>query len=496
MNKQVQVYNSLHRKKEIFEPIDAPFVGMYLCGPTVYGDPHLGHARSALTFDLVFRYLTHLGFKVRYVRNITDVGHLENDGDEGDDKIAKKARLDKLEPMEIVQRYTLSYRKAMDALNCLPPSIEPTATGHIIEQIGITEKILENGYAYEVNGSVYFDVMKYAENNNYGELSGKILEDLMAGSRTLDGQDEKRSAVDFALWKKASENHIMKWPSPWSIGFPGWHLECSAMSTKYLGKTFDIHGGGMDLQFPHHEAEIAQNVGSCGAHPAKYWMHNNMLTIDGQKMSKSIGNFITIHEMFEGNHPRLEKAYSPMNLRFFMLQAHYRSTLDFSNEALQAAEKGMKRLHNSLQIINSIEHAGGVGNEAGNAQAESLCEQLYTEMNDDFNTAKVIAVLFEISSKLQAYKNKQADANELSAEIFAKLKNTFSKFIIDVLGIIPEENSSTEKLNEVVEMLIALRKEARENKDYALSDKIRNNLAALEILLKDEKGGATTFTIN
>nr|MBC8474327.1 cysteine--tRNA ligase [Cryomorphaceae bacterium] len=390
MSRKIQIYNTLTRQKEVFNPIVENHVGMYVCGPTVYGDPHLGHARPAITFDIVFRYLSHAHYKVRYVRNITDAGHLENDADEGEDKIAKKARLEQLEPMEIVQFYTLSYHKAMDALNCLAPSIEPRATGHIIEQIEMVKQILKNGFAYEINGSVYLDVNKYNDKYPYGILSGRNIEDTLEGTRELDGQSEKRSAVDFAIWKKANPEHIMKWPSPWGEGFPGWHMECSAMSEKYLGKTFDIHGGGMDLVFPHHEAEIAQSNACNNCSPVNYWIHNNMITIDGKKMGKSLGNFINLEEFFTGNHAKLDRAYSPMTIRFFILQAHYRSTLDFGNEALQAAEKGFSKLLNAMETLQKLKPL-----ERSTYDVTELEKKCYSAMDDEFNTPILIAHLFD-----------------------------------------------------------------------------------------------------
>ena len=397
----IHLFNTIKREKELFTPIEEGFVGMYVCGPTVYGPPHLGHARGAITFDIVFRYLEYLGYKVRYVRNITDVGHLENEVDEsGEDKIAKKAKAEKLEPMEVVQTYTVSYHTSMDKLLVRRPSIEPTATAHIIEQIEVIEKIIENGYGYESNGSVYFDMTKYSKTEKYGKLSGKVLDDLMSGSRELDGQSEKKSSQDFALWKAAKPEHIMKWPSPWGVGFPGWHLECTAMSSKYLGVPFDIHGGGMDLQFPHHEGEIAQSHCAFNHAPANYWMHNNMLTIDGQKMAKSKGNFVTLEELFSGEHEILEQAYSPMTIRFFTLQSHYGSTIDFSNEALQAAEKGYKRLVNALNVLNSLSFGQeGKFNNVLDEEINSLIGNIYEHMSDDFNTARAIATMFDLSKK-------------------------------------------------------------------------------------------------
>lgn len=493
----VHIQNTLSRKKEKFVPNIEGKVGMYVCGPTVYGDPHLGHARGAITFDLVFRYLKFLGYQVRYVRNITDVGHLEDEvADQGEDKIAKKARLEQIEPMEVAQYYTNTYHKALDALNVERPSIEPTATGHIIEQIELIKKIMGNGFAYEIDGSVYFDMNKYQESYTYGELSGKVIDDLISGSRSLDGQSDKRSPHDFALWKKANPEHLMQWDSPWGNGFPGWHLECTAMSCKYLGKNFDIHGGGMDLEFPHHEGEIAQSFGAHGCKPVNYWMHNNMLTLNGQKMAKSKGNFITLEEMFAGKHDLLEKAYSPMTIRFFMLQSHYGGTVDFSNEALQAAEKGFKKLMNALDVIGSIKHVGGIDlNERLDKEINTLCDDCYRHMSDDFNTARTLASLFEMSSKIYAFKNGQENVNTISSATFQRLISSYKDFITVVLGLKTEEEGNDSKLGDVVDLLIELRNEARANKDYQLSDAIRDRLAQKGIKLKDEKDGATSFIV-
>jgi cysteinyl-tRNA synthetase len=493
----LHIYNSLTRKKEKFEPIKPPFTGLYVCGPTVYGDPHLGHARAAITFDVVFRYLNYLGYKVRYVRNITDVGHLENEEAElGEDKIAKKARLEEIEPMEVVQTYTVRYHKGMDALNCLRPSIEPTASGHIIEQISLIEKILENGLAYEVNGSIYFDLEKYRKSNNYGELSGKVLEDLQAGSRDTEGMDEKKSPHDFALWKKAAPEHIMRWPSPWGEGFPGWHLECTTMSSKYLGEKFDIHGGGLDLQFPHHEAEIAQCRGAHGHDPVNYWMHNNMVTIDGAKMSKSAGNFITLEDLFEGNHDLLEKPFSPMVVRFLMLQSHYRSKIDFSNDALVAAEKGYHRLMNAVDLLRKMDLPS---TPTGGAEDEAIleaCRRCHSSINDDFNTAQVLAALFDLAAKINAIHNGQIDRENVSASAFTTLSKTVDDFVFEILGLQAEEGSGDSKTEELVELLIEIRAEARARKDFATSDKIRDDLLKIGIQLKDEKSGETTFSLH
>ncbi|WP_339753568.1 cysteine--tRNA ligase [Algoriphagus aquimarinus] len=482
----LKLYNTLSRQKEEFQPINPPFVGMYVCGPTVYGDAHLGHARPAITFDTVNRYLTHMGFRVRYVRNITDVGHLQGDADEGEDKIAKKAKLEQLEPMEVAQQYTDSYHRDMALLNTWKPSIEPRATGHIPEQIALVEAILKEGFGYEVNGSVYFDVIKYNETNNYGKLSGRDLENLMSGSRTLDGQDEKRNAVDFALWKNASSEHLMKWDSPWGVGFPGWHLECTAMSSKYLGKQFDIHGGGMDLLFPHHECEIAQGNACNHQDPAKYWMHNNMITINGQKMGKSLGNFINLQELFTGKHKLLEQAYSPMTIRYFILTAHYRSTLDFSNEALQAAQKGYKKLINGLRIakILKFEANDAEKDEEQIKQVEQIITNAYRAMDDDFNTAQAIGHLFNLLKKINSMYTGQLKSAVFGEEVFNKLIETFSTFVSDILGLV-EEKSDTQ--NEMLNLLLQLYSEAKTARDYAKVDEIRAGLKAIGFIVKDMK---------
>lgn len=492
------IYNSLSRKKEEFEPINPPFVGLYVCGPTVYGDPHLGHARAAVTFDLIYRYLKTKGYKVRYVRNITDVGHLEHEETEqGEDKILKKARIEQIEPMEVVQRYTISYHKGMDALNCLRPDIEPTASGHIIEQIKLIEKILENGHAYEVNGNIYFDLETFRQDYPYGELSGKVLEELQSGSRETEGMDEKKSSHDFALWKKASPQHIMKWDSPWGEGYPGWHLECTAMSLKYLGNRFDIHGGGLDLQFPHHEAEIAQCRSAHGHDPVKYWVHNNMITIDGAKMSKSAGNFINLEELFAGDHEKLEKEFSPMVARFLMLQSHYRSKIDFSNDALLAAEKGYLRLMNAVRLLDEIQipFRNNVKTSETDSEIIEACRRCRDAMDDDFNTAQVLAALFELAAKINAIHNSQLDAGLISSGTFTLLKNTMHTFVFDVLGLAAEMVTDDSKTKELVKLLIEIRKEARKNKDFNTSDKIRDDLQKMGIRLKDEKNG-TTFEID
>ena len=481
MQQKIILYNTLTRRKEEFKPLHPPFAGMYVCGPTVYGDAHLGHARPAITFDLIFRYMKHVGYQVRYVRNITDVGHLENDADEGEDKIAKKARLEKLEPMEVVQAYTDSYHKNMDQLNVLRPSIEPRASGHIIEQIEMVKKILEAGYGYEMNGSIYFDVEKYSKTHKYGKLSGRVLEDLITNTRELEGQDEKQKSYDFALWKKAGTEHIMRWPSPWGDGFPGWHMECSAMGTKYLGETFDIHGGGMDLLFPHHEAEIAQSTAALGHESVRYWLHNNMITINGQKMGKSLNNFITLNDFFRGSHPILEKAYSPMAIRFFILQAHYRSTLDFSNEALQAAEKGFKRLMTAMLTLEKLKPG-----DKSDSDIKALNQACYSAMNDDFNSPVVIAQLFEGVRII----NSVNDGHEsITNEDLELLKETFRVFVTEILGLVPEEAGQSDLVDNLVQTIITIRKQAREAKDFKTSDLIRDELKNIGIVLKDSKEG-------
>ena len=491
MEHQLTIYNTLNRKKELFVPLHAPHVGMYVCGPTVYGDPHLGHARPAITFDLLFRYLTHIGYKVRYVRNITDVGHLEHDADEGEDKIAKKARLEQLEPMEVAQYYINRYHKAMDALNVLSPSIEPHASGHIIEQIELVKEILKNGYAYESEGSVYFDVEKYNKDHHYGKLSGRNLDDVLNTTRELDGQSEKHNPADFALWKCAQPEHIMRWPSPWSDGFPGWHAECTAMGKKYLGEHFDIHGGGMDLIFPHHECEIAQSVASQGEDMVHYWMHNNMLTVNGQKMGKSYGNFITLEELFKGTHPMLEQAYSPMTIRFFTLSAHYRGTVDFSNEALQAAEKGYKRLMDSVSDLARVQ-AASASDEKSHEFVAQLRQRCYDAMNDDLMTPAVISVLFETCHVINSALDHKS---QLSAEDIQEIADVQRIFIFDILGLRSEQgdNSSAREnaFGKVVDMVLELRAQAKKNKDWATSDKIRDELAAAGFEVKDTKDGVT-----
>ena len=485
------IYNTLHRQKERFQPIAAPNVGMYVCGPTVYGDPHLGHARPSITFDILFRYLQHIGYKVRYVRNITDVGHLEHDADDGDDKIAKKARLEQLEPMEIAQFYTNRYHDAMRALNVLPPSIEPRATGHIIEQEELVKEIMENGYAYESNGSIYFDVAKYDKDHRYGVLSGRNLTDMINNSRELNGVGEKRNQVDFALWKKAMPEHIMRWPSPWSDGFPGWHCECTAMGRKYLGKHFDIHGGGMDLVFPHHECEIAQAVASQGEEMVKYWMHNNMITINGQKMGKSLNNFITLEQFFTGNHETLQQAYSPMTIRFFILSAHYRGTVDFSNEALQAAQKGYERLMNAIEDLKRIQTAA-TSDENTKKFVAALRQKCYDAMNDDLMTPAVISNLFEACHIVNLLIDHKA---QISEEDLKELSETMRLFVFDILGLVNKRGANNDAreaaYGKVVDMVLDLRAKAKANKDWAVSDQIRDALAEAGFQVKDTKDGVT-----
>ncbi len=482
MENKLYIYNSLTRKKELFEPINPPHVGMYVCGPTVYGDAHLGHARPAITFDIVFRYLQHLGYKVRYVRNITDVGHLENDADAGEDKIGKKARLEELEPMEVAQYYANRYHENMDSLNVLRPSIEPQASGHIIEQIEMAKKILDNGFAYERNGSLYFDVAKYNEEHDYGILSGRKLEDMLNTTRELEGQEEKNNTADFALWKKAQPEHIMRWPSPWSYGFPGWHIECSAMGTKYLGNQFDIHGGGMDLLFPHHESEIAQAVAANGKQPVKYWMHNNMITLNGQKMGKSLGNAVSLEQFFTGDHNLIAQPYSPMTIRFFILQAHYRSTVDFSNEALQAAEKGMKKLFAAVSRLEKL-----TPSSKSDSDIQELRNKCYEAINDDFNTPILISHLFDGVKIINSVYDKK---ETITAEDLELLKKTFNEFVFDILGLKDEGTAeNTGLLDELMNTILELRKQARANKDFATSDKIRDELKNIGIIIKDTKDG-------
>ncbi|MFD1163495.1 cysteine--tRNA ligase [Hwangdonia seohaensis] len=486
---QIKLYNSLSGKKETFKPINDGYVGMYVCGPTVYSNVHLGNVRTFMSFDMVFRYLKHLGYKVRYVRNITDAGHLENDADEGEDKITKKARLEQIEPMEVVQRYTVDFHNVLRIFNFLPPSIEPTATGHIIEQIELIETITDNGFAYEVNGSVYFDVHKYNETNHYGILSKRKLEDLIHNTRELDGQSDKKNPQDFALWKKAEPQHIMRWPSPWSDGFPGWHLECTAMSTKYLGEQFDIHGGGMDLKFPHHECEIAQNEAAKGKPPVNYWMHANMLEMNGQRMSKSTGNTINPDELLSGNNSIFSKAYAPSVIRFFNAQSSYRSVLDLTDAGLLASEKGFYRLMDAVNLLDDLKPS-----ETSSVDINGWKQKCYDAMNDDFNSPILIAHLFEAAKYINQIKE---GSETINAEDLTTLKDTINAFVFDILGLenITKNDSGTDKLSAAVDVLIKLRQDARANKDFALSDKIRDELAAVGIQLKDGKDG-TTFTIN
>ncbi|HZG26032.1 MAG TPA: cysteine--tRNA ligase [Chitinophagaceae bacterium] len=493
---ELKVFNSYSRKKEVFSPITPGYVGLYVCGPTVSGESHLGHARPFITFDFILRYLTHLGYKVRYVRNITDAGHFEEEGREAEDKISKKAVIEKLEPMELVQKYTNLFHWAMHNFNNLEPSIEPTATGHIVEQINMIKTIIERGYGYVVNGSVYFDVKKYAESHPYGKLSGRKMDDLLESSRELEGQEEKRNWQDFALWKAAPPEHIMRWTSPWGEGFPGWHIECSAMATKYLGKQFDIHGGGMDLQFPHHESEIAQSTICNHEVPARYWLHNNMITVNGKKMGKSYNNQIKLTEIFSGNHPLLKQAFSPMTIRFFVLQTHYRSTLDFSNEALQAAEKGLKRLWESYEILQKLKFDGE--QPGSNSELDEKITRLLLELDefmcDDFNTAKVLANLFEVVPVINSLKSKQVSQDAISGKTLNLMQKYFREYLENILGLRAEVNYNENKLNGVLNLLIDLRKEVKSKKDYATSDKIRNQLQQLGILLKDEKDGSISYT--
>lgn len=488
IDNQLLIYNTLTRRKELFKPIHEGRVGMYVCGPTVYGDGHLGHARPAITFDILFRYLTHLGYKVRYVRNITDVGHLEHDADDGEDKIAKKARLEQLEPMEVVQYYLNRYHKAMEQLNVLPPSIEPHASGHIIEQIEYVQKILESGYAYVSEGSVYFDVPKYNKDYHYGKLSGRNIDELLSTTRELDGQQEKHNPADFALWKKAAPEHIMRWPSPWSDGFPGWHLECSTMGQKYLGETFDIHGGGMDLMFPHHECEIAQSVAHNGKETVHYWMHNNMITIDGQKMGKSLNNFITLDQFFTGNHPALDQPYSPMTIRFFILQAQYRSTLDFSNAALQASEKALNRMLEGYRRLQEL-----TPSDESTVDVKDLRRKCYEAMDDDLNTPIVIANLFEACRIINQVKDGNAKATASDIE---ELKDLFNTFLIDILGIrtvmvegASADSDSLKPFEDAVNLLLEMRSKAKASKDWATSDLIRDRMSEIGFDIKDTKDG-------
>lgn len=488
MNSKLKVYNTLSREKEVFEPINAPSVGMYVCGPTVYSDPHLGHARSNINFDVIFRYLTYLDYKVRYVRNITDVGHLtDEDNDSGEDKIQKKAKLDQIEPMEVVHKYTLSFHKILEQLNVLSPSIEPRATAHIIEQIEATEKAIAQGYAYESKGSVYMDVEKYSKTHQYGILSGRNIESMLEGTRALDGKDDKRNPIDFALWKKASPEHLMKWKSPWGEGFPGWHIECTAMSTKYLGKKFDIHGGGMDLQFPHHESEIVQGTVCNGCNPAKYWIHNNMVTINGQKMARSLGNFIKAEEIFTGNHQLLDKPYSPMTVRFFILQAHYRGTLDFSNEALNAAGKAYKKIVNGLVLVKKLGHDNASSVEINpvlDKEITTLCEACFESLNDDFNTAATIASLFDMLKKINSFYSKAVNVNTIGYQTALLLEKTYVDVVENILGLVEEKKTDPTGF---IAALLDVYKTAKEQKDYTTVDKIRTYFKAEGLLIKDSK---------
>src|SRR5688572_7565006 len=493
----LKIYNSYTKEKEEFKSITPGLVGMYVCGPTVSGESHLGHARPYITFDVVYRYLSWKGNKVRYVRNITDAGHFEEDGREAEDKVGKKAQLEMLEPMELVQKYTNLYHWGMKQFNCIEPSIEPTATGHIVEQINMIEKIIAEGYAYEINGSVYFDVNKYAASHDYGKLSGRILDDLLETTRELEGQEEKRDKADFALWKSAAPEHIMRWSSPWGVGFPGWHIECSAMSRKYLGEQFDIHGGGMDLQFPHHESEIAQSTVCNHQRPVRYWMHNNMITINGKKMGKSYNNVISLTELFSGNHPALEKAYHPMVIRFFILQTHYRSTLDFGNEALQAAEKGLKRLWEAYEKLGQLttDHSPQTTDAELDSKVKKLIEEFDEFMNDDFSTAKVMANMFELVPVINSMRDKTIPISALSKETFELLQQQMKVYVEDVLGLKSFTEADNEKLKGVMDLLIDIRKEAKGKKDFATSDKIRKQLTKLGISLKDEKDGGMSWNI-
>lgn len=495
---EFHIYNSYTRQKEKFESITPGYAGLYVCGPTVSGESHLGHARPYITFDVVQRYLKHLGYRVRYVRNITDAGHFEEEGREAEDKVSEKAKLEKLEPMEMVHKYTSLFHKGMSLFNCEEPSIEPTATGHIVEQINMIQTIIEKGYAYEVNGSVYFDVAKYAADYPYGKLSGRVLEEQLETTRDLDGQDEKRNKADFALWKNAPPQHIMRWTSPWGEGFPGWHIECSAMSSKYLGEVFDIHGGGMDLQFPHHESEIAQSTIAHGHAPVRYWMHNNMITINGKKMGKSYNNVIKLSELFTGTHPILEQAYHPMVVRFYILQTHYRSTLDFSNEALQASERALRRLWEAWEVLQKlpVPENAAAGDAELDAKVAAWCHECADHMNDDLNTAKVLANLFEMAPVINGIKGGQIAAGALSAATFRLMVGTYRVYLLDILGLQAMQSQQSDKLDHVLNLLIEIRKDAKKRKDFATSDQIRNQLAAYGIALKDEKDGSVSYSLS
>lgn len=493
----LKIYNTLTRQKEEFKPIEPGYAGMYVCGPTVYSDVHLGNCRTFISFDIIYRYLKYLGYKVRYVRNITDAGHLEGDRDEGEDKFTKRAQAEKVVPMEIVQKYTLGFHRVMELFNALPPSIEPTATGHITEQIEMTQQIIRNGYAYEINGSVYFDVEKYSKEKTYGILTNRKLEDLLEGTRDLSGQDEKKGRLDFALWIKAKPEHLMQWPSPWGMGFPGWHIECSAMSKKYLGKKFDIHGGGMDLAATHHTNEIAQSEACYHTSPANYWMHTNMLTVNGTRMSKSVGNGFLPEELFTGEHPLLDKAYSPMTVRFFMLQTHYRSTLDFSNEALQAAEKGLKRLWEAYEILQKTEPGSNsiMPDQELEEKVLQLLKGFDEHMNDDFNTAKVLATMFELVPVINSIKDELINAGAVTAATFSLMKEKFKNYLENIFGLKNPSANNEKTLQHVLQLLVDIRKDAKLRKDFVTSDKIRNQLMEMGVLLKDEKGGKVSWSI-
>ena len=495
MSSQLSVYNTLSRTKEIFEPINPPFVGLYVCGPTVYNEVHTGNLRTFTSFDIIYRYLVFLGYKVRYVRNITDAGHLTNDAGEGVNRMESQARLEKLEPMEVVQKYTVGFHEVCRKFNLIRPTIEPTATGHIVEQIEMIKQLIDNGVAYESNGSVYFDVKKYNEINVYGVLSGRNIDELIAGYRDLDGQDEKRNSIDFALWKKADISHIMQWPSPWGNGFPGWHLECSVMSTKYLGETFDIHGGGMDLKFPHHECEIAQNVGAIGVAPVKYWLHSNMLNFNGQKMSKSLGNSVLPTELITGNHPLLEKAYSPMTVRFLFLMSHYSSESDISNKALQDAEKGYKKLMQSLKLLIEMPFVDGEMDSALDNEINKELELAKDNMNDDFNTPRALANLFALSSHINTFFHNGKKVVRIQRATYDELVRIFNGFLLDVFGLAMEEESNSVAMDGVMQLVIEMRNDARNKKDWAMSDKIRDYLKNAGIVLKDNKDGDTSYEV-
>jgi cysteinyl-tRNA synthetase len=495
MSSQLSVYNTLSRTKEIFEPINPPFVGLYVCGPTVYNEVHTGNLRTFTSFDIIYRYLVFLGYKVRYVRNITDAGHLTNDAGEGVNRMESQARLEKLEPMEVVQKYTVGFHEVCRKFNLIRPTIEPTATGHIVEQIEMIKQLINNGVAYESNGSVYFDVKKYNKINVYGVLSGRNIDELIAGYRDLDGQDEKRNSIDFALWKKADISHIMQWPSPWGNGFPGWHLECSVMSTKYLGETFDIHGGGMDLKFPHHECEIAQNVGAIGVAPVKYWLHSNMLNFNGQKMSKSLGNSVLPTELITGNHPLLEKAYSPMTVRFLFLMSHYSSESDISNKALQDAEKGYKKLMQSLKLLIEMPFVDGEMDSALDNEINKELELAKDNMNDDFNTPRALANLFALSSHINTFFHNGKKVVRIQRATYDELVRIFNGFLLDVFGLAMEEESNSVAMDGVMQLVIEMRNDARNKKDWAMSDKIRDYLKNAGIVLKDNKDGDTSYEV-